>query len=109
MTTDHERTALLLERAITLICDEWGPTRQRARAWLENDDADWDYTPDEPEAPVSPQAATHPLVASTMMFNEAQRKAAELNAADLAKLRNGPLEVKALLEARIAKAQEGVK
>lgn len=48
-----DRSDVLLERAITLICDEWGYTRARARAWLEDDTAEWDNS-ERPETTTAP-------------------------------------------------------
>ncbi len=33
--------AILLERALCLICDEWGKTREEALTWLTDDSEDW--------------------------------------------------------------------
>jgi hypothetical protein len=38
-------TEVLLERAIILIMDEWGYTRERALEWLNDDTQDWTPRP----------------------------------------------------------------
>lgn len=40
-----ERNVVLLHRACALIMDEWGYTRERALAWLNDDAADWTPKP----------------------------------------------------------------
>lgn len=40
-----DRDKLLFERAIVLIMDEWGKTREEALAWLNDDEADWTLRP----------------------------------------------------------------
>lgn len=39
------RETILFERALTVIMDEWGYTRERALAWLNDDSVDWTPRP----------------------------------------------------------------
>jgi hypothetical protein len=39
------RDQILFERALVLIMDEWGKTREEALAWLNDDAADWTPRP----------------------------------------------------------------
>jgi hypothetical protein len=36
-----DRKNVLFERALSLVMDEWGKTRDEAMAWLEDDESDW--------------------------------------------------------------------